>query len=149
MNKINSRSQAPYRRNVLVVLGLVFIVFLFGLLTDISEKIWSITREYEGWQLDESILSMGVASFAGLVVIMRKMLAIETSLAELNARWQKAQQLAVGDHDHGEYVIKCLGCGKFQVLGDQWFSYEDFVTRSQNSDDLAGVCPSCRNAPNN
>ena len=80
--------------------------------------------------------------FVGLLLALRRISTLKAEMASKDA--PEAQHLVSLPSDHVDCVIKCVGCNKFHIHGDQWMSHEDFVERTKQSDVLGGVCPNCQ-----
>jgi len=144
MDRKSGMPRKSYHRQIGVAFGLVILIFVFGALTDLSEGMWALTRAGEAWQLDELLLAIGVMSFVGLLLALRRISELHAEVAERKTRPPEVRQVVTSASDHVDCVIKCVGCGKYQVHGDQWFSTDEFVARTKQSDVFGGVCPSCQ-----
>ena len=144
MDRKSGIPEKSYLRQIGVALGLVFLIFVFGALTDVSEGIWALTRTGEAWQIDELLFALGVMSFIGLLFALRRISELRAEVAKLKTRPPEVRQGVTPVSDHVDCVIKCVGCGKYQAHGDQWFSTDEFVARTKQSDVFGGVCPSCQ-----
>ena len=84
-------------------------------------------------------------SVVGLLLALRRISTLKTEVADLGSKEAPAAgRLVTLPLDHVDCVIKCVGCSKYQVHGDQWMSHEDYIERTQQSDVLGGVCPNCQ-----
>lgn len=63
----------------------------------------------------ELLLAVGVLLFVGWLVALRRISALKKEMAELKTETKEAQHLVTIDSDHIDCVIKCVGCGKYQV----------------------------------
>lgn len=83
--------------------------------------------------------------FGGLLFALRRISTLKAEVADLGSKEApEVQRLVTLPTDHVDCVIKCVGCSKYRVHGDQWMSHEDFVERTKQSDVLGGVCPDCQ-----
>lgn len=83
--------------------------------------------------------------FAGLLFALRRISALKAEVAGLGSKeLPEVQRFVTLPTDHVDCVIRCVGCGKYQVHGDQWMNHEDFVERTKQSDLRGGVCPNCQ-----
>lgn len=83
--------------------------------------------------------------FAGLLLALRRISTLKAQVANPESRESsEVQRLVTVASDHVDCVIRCVGCSKYQVHGDQWMSHEDFVELTKKSDVLGGVCPNCQ-----
>ena len=95
-------------------------------------------------ETNQLLLAISVMLFAGLLVALRKISTLKAELAEPKVEAPEVRQQQTGVYDQDDCVIKCVGCGKHQVRGDQWLSNEDFLALTRQVDTLGGVCPDCR-----
>ena len=83
--------------------------------------------------------------FVGLLLALRRISTLKAEVADLGSEEApEVQRLVTLPTDHVDCVIRCVGCSKYRVHGDQWMSHEDFVERTRQSDVLGGVCPDCQ-----
>ncbi len=144
MSRESDYARGTLRSNLLILTGLALAVFLFGTLAELSEQLWKWTRPFEDWQLDELILALVVAGIAGLIIALRRISTLETQVAELETKRLEDSKLVSLSEDHVDCVIKCVGCSKYHIHGDQWLSRKDFAALTRSSDVFGGVCPSCQ-----
>ena len=124
--------------------GLTFAVFLFGVLADFSEQIWTWARTLETWQLDEFIHAIVAMVIAGFVTSLHRVLVLEARIAELDTKRQQDPQPDTLGNEHDDCVIKCVGCGNYLIHGNRWLNREDFTALTQNQNVLGGACPACQ-----
>ena len=60
------------------------------------------------------------------------------------ARSRAVRRIAAGSDHVGEYAIKCVGCGKYQIYGEPWLDREGFVALVQQAETFGGVRPDCQ-----
>ncbi len=147
MRQSGERIRSNFASPSIVMVGVTSTVFLIGFSTDLFEKIWKLTRGLETWQLDELVIASVAAVVSGLIIALRRISALEEQIAELQKKEKAAPPPVTQTNDHVDCVIRCVGCGKFQIYGDQWFSREEFAALTQRPDVLAGVCPGYQPAP--
>jgi hypothetical protein len=83
--------------------------------------------------------------FVGLLLALRRISSLKAEVADLGSKTvPEVQRLVTLPTDHVDCVIKCVGCSKYQVHGNQWMSHEDFIERTKQPDVLGGVCPNCQ-----
>jgi hypothetical protein len=83
--------------------------------------------------------------FAGLLLALRRISTFKAEVADPKSKEApEVPRLVTLPTDHVDCVIRCVGCSKYRVHGDQWMSHEDFVERTRQSDILGGVCPDCQ-----
>lgn len=90
------------------------------------------------------MLGLIAALIVGVIFAIRRMSALTTMVAELENQKQDAQQLIAASNDSDDFVVRCVGCGKYQVHGDHWFTSDEFANHVREADPLGGVCPNCR-----
>ena len=96
-------------------------------------------------EIDILLAATAAISFVGLLLALRRISTLRAEVRDLGSKEApEAQRLVTRSIDHVDCVIKCVGCSKYQVHGDQWMSHEDFVARTKQSDVLGGVCPDCQ-----
>jgi hypothetical protein len=83
--------------------------------------------------------------FVGLLLALRRISTLKAEVADLGSKEApEVHRLVTLPTDHFDCVIKCVGCSKYRVRGDQWMSHEDFVECTKQSEVLGGVCPDCQ-----
>ena len=132
--------------DLIIVFGLAGAVYVFGASTDLAEDIWRTLRSFEGMELDE-VLVAGFAFLVGcLVVAMRRISALEEQVAVLESLNYHAWKGHPPDESLVDRVVRCVGCGKYQIRSAQWFDPEAFSSYLERVNVLGGVCPNCRSA---
>lgn len=142
------KAQGSFRSNLAILFGVAGAIYLIGAATDLSERVWDTLQAFEAVELDELVVAGFSILVAGLIILLRRVSVLETQVAELETASQQTSKLATLDQDNADYVLKCVGCGKYRINGEQWFSPEEFTIRSKQADVLGGVCPNCRPASN-
>lgn len=95
--------------------------------------------------IEALLVTTCVMLFVGLLLALRRISTLKTEVADLGSKESpEVQRFVTVANDHVDCVIRCVGCSKYQVHGDQWMSHEDFVERTKQSDVLGGVCPNCQ-----
>ena len=96
-------------------------------------------------EIDTLLALTAAISFVGLLLALLRISTLKAEMANLGSKHDpEAIRLVTLPTDHVDCVIKCVGCSKYQVHGDQWMSHEDFVELTKQSDVLGGVCPDCQ-----
>ena len=78
------------------------------------------------------------------MIAVRRISALKAEFEAFQPTIDKPSQTAAGSDHFGEYLIKCVGCGKFQVHGEPWLDRDRFAAHTQRAETFGGVCPDCR-----
>jgi len=141
-----NKAQGDLRSNLIILFGVAGAVYLIGAVTDLSERVWVFLRSFESVELDELVVAGVSMLVAGLVVAQRRISALKARVVELESVRHQTSTPMTPDRDLTDCVIKCVGCGKYQIHGEHWINLEDFSTLTKQNDVLGGVCPNCRPA---
>ena len=130
-----------------VLLGSAVLTLLISSF-DPFESLWTFTRSYEVWELDDMLLAFALASMLGLVVALIRLNEIQRRLAELEAGGPPpvAREKVSVKMPGLETIVRCTTCQKFKSEEDLWQTEEDYISHRCNATIVAGVCPSCRSS---
>ena len=138
------QAKRSLKSNIVTLIGVAGAVYLIGSTTDLAEKAWTLLQAYEAVELDELVIAGMAMLVAGLVVSFREIADLKAKVTKLQSVEDRTPTLETLYKEHTDCVIKCVGCGKYRIHGEHWFSPEEFTTRTQQADALGGVCPDCR-----
>ena len=96
----------------------------------------------------ELLLAIGLILFVAIGTFAHRKSALRRDAAKLAEEERPVQPQVKAEDSQADILIKCVSCGRFQIEADEWFSVEDIGLQTEQSDVLAGVCPSCRVSPN-
>ena len=142
--RTSEKDHGILRSDLVILFGVAGAIYLISSITDFSESFWSMIRAYEAIELDELIVAAVAMLGGGFIIAVRRISALETEVTNLAMKSEEPSTSVALNKNHIECVIKCVGCGKYQIHGDKWFSAEEFATYIKKADAFGGVCPSCR-----
>ena len=142
--RASEKGHGTLRSDLVILIGVAGVIYLIGSITDFAESFWSMIQAFEAVELDELIVAMVAMLAGGFVVAVRRISALETKVTNLTTNSEESPLSEALNKNHIECVIKCVGCGKYQIHGDRWFSADEFANYIQKADAFGGVCPSCR-----
>ena len=138
------RGKSRFKSHIATIFGVAGAVYLIGSAADLSERIWATLQAYEAFEFDELVIAGISILVAGLVIAFREIADLKAKVKELESVDHRTPTVDSLEKDHVDCVIKCVGCGKYQIQGEEWFSPGELTTRFQQADALGGVCPNCR-----
>jgi Ca2+/Na+ antiporter len=136
-------------RRLVKEMGLVLffsvVVFVIAVKIDVLERLVTITRHYEKWELDEII---AVALFLVIVLAvfsMRCWIEISGANTALLARNGDLQKALIQLKELKGIIPICSGCKKIRDDGGFWHHVESYLEAHTRAEFTHGICPECTN----
>ena len=144
MTKKNNSNHKKTEPTWLFLFGLGSAVYLFGFQYDFSEYLWALTRSLELWELDELVLAILAVLIAAVVILRQRVSALQAQVDDLIENRGKTSNTVALETDDASCLVQCVGCGKYQIHGDLWFTIDDLTKHAEQPGQLGGVCEDCR-----